>query len=42
MKWARWAGVLLQALVLGALLFLAVARLVAIQTDSRIFQYQDF
>jgi hypothetical protein len=33
-------GSLLQALILGIFLFAAVARLVAIQTDARVFQYQ--
>lgn len=36
----RALGALLQALVLGALLFAGVARLVAIETGARVFVYE--
>ncbi len=39
---ARWAGIVLQAIVIGTLLFLAVGNLVAIESGARIFRYQAF
>lgn len=42
MSWtpARAFGAVLQAAILGLLLFAALAQLVAIETDARVFQYQ--
>ena len=39
---ARWAGIALQALILGSLLFLAIGQLVAMGTGARLFRYQAF
>lgn len=39
---ARTAGQLIQALVLGVLLFLALGGLVALQSGARVFRYQAF
>lgn len=39
---ARLAGVALQAMVLGSLLFLAVVEMAALTTGARIFRYQGF
>jgi hypothetical protein len=39
---ARWAGIALQALILGSLLFVAIGQLVALGTGSRLFRYQAF
>ncbi len=40
--WARRTGVVLQGLVLGALLVVALILLSAIGSDARIFRYQGF
>jgi hypothetical protein len=42
MGFPRLLGITLQALVLGTLLFLAVARLVGLESGARIFRYQAF
>ena len=42
MKLPRLLGIAFQALVLGVLLFLAVGRLVGLETGARIFRYQAF
>ena len=39
-RYARYAGALLQAAILGFLLFAAVSRLIAIESGARVFQYQ--
>lgn len=36
----RKLGVLLQALLLGLLLFFAVSKLIATETEARVFRYQ--
>lgn len=41
-RWPRIAGVLLQGLVLGIGLALAITQIVAIVGDARIFRYQGF
>jgi hypothetical protein len=41
-KLARSAGVVVQAVVLGYLLFFAVMRLAAIESGATIFRYQGF
>lgn len=41
-KLLRGMGILVQAVVMGALLFLAVGGLVAIQAGARVFRYQAF
>jgi len=41
-KFWRWAGITLQAIVLGILLSLAIGKLVALETDARVFRYQGF
>jgi len=42
MRMARITGILIQALVLGTLLFFAIGRLVAIESGARVFRYQAF
>jgi len=42
MRAARWLGILVQSLVLGLLLFLAVLNLVIARSDDTIFRYQGF
>jgi hypothetical protein len=42
MKFARALGVLLQAIVLGVLLFTSIGSLVALEADARVFRYQAF
>ncbi|MGE5608459.1 MAG: hypothetical protein ACM359_04340 [Bacillota bacterium] len=42
MTGSRMAGMLFQAVVLGALLFLAVMKLIALGSNARVFQYQGF
>lgn len=42
MKIARFLGLLVQALVLGFLLFVSVGNMVAVETDARVFRYQAF
>lgn len=39
---ARWAGMLLQGLVLGALLFAALVNLLSMSEGARVFRYQNF
>ena len=41
-RWARVAGIAIQALVLGYLLFIAVMRMVAIDSGATVFRYQGF
>jgi len=38
----RVMGIVFQAVVLGSLLFLAIGKLVALGTASRVFVYQGF
>ncbi len=38
----RITGIIIQAAVLGTALFLAILKLVAISTGSRVFLYQGF
>ena len=42
MRLPRLLGIALQAIVLGVFLFLAVAKLVGMETGARIFRYQAF
>jgi hypothetical protein len=42
MKYARLAGIVVQALILGTLLFVAVGRLMVTEEGSRVFRYQGF
>ena len=42
MRYAKWAGIVVQALVLGGMLFLAVMKMIAIQSGARVFQYQGY
>jgi len=42
MKFCRWMGIIIQAIVIGTLLFVAVVKLTSAHTDARIFQYQGF
>ncbi len=42
MKLARVTGIVLQAVVLGTLLFLAIVKLTAHGADMQVFQYQGF
>ena len=42
MKYARWIGIIFQALMLGGLLFLAIGKMVAMATGARVFEYQGF
>ncbi len=42
MSLPRLFGIVLQALVLGTLLFFAIGSLVALAADARIFRYQAF
>lgn len=42
MKFSRFLGIVLQAAVLGALLFLAIVKLSAQSAGLRVFQYQGF
>jgi hypothetical protein len=39
---ARLAGIALQAAVLGYLLFIAVMRMVAVDSGATVFRYQGF
>ncbi len=41
-RWPRAAGILIQGLVLGIGLALAISQLVAVAGDARIFRYQGF
>ena len=40
-KW-RWLGAALQAVVLGTLLFIAVARLIMVSAGTSVFKYQGY
>ena len=42
MSWSRLVGVLLQGLILGTLLFIAVVNLVVASGGVRIFRYETF
>jgi len=42
MKSARWLGVLVQAVVFGVLLFLALISLVSIGAGRTVFRYEGF
>jgi hypothetical protein len=42
MKIARLLGILLQIIVLGTTLSIAIGKLVALETDARVFRYQAF
>ena len=39
---ARIAGLIVQALILGTLLYAALGRIVALETGAQIFRYQAF
>jgi hypothetical protein len=39
---SRLLGIALQALILGLCLFLAIAKMIGIETGARIFRYQAF
>jgi len=39
---ARWTGILLQGLILGALLTAAVVDLLLLGTETRLFRYESF
>ena len=41
-RFARLAGICLQGLVLGLLLFLALMKLLALESGARVFRYQGF
>jgi hypothetical protein len=41
-QWARWTGAILQGLILGALLALAIAELLAFATGGTVFRYEGF
>ena len=38
----RWIGIILQAVIIGLLLFLALVRLAGMVGGARVFQYQGF
>ena len=38
----RLAGIVVRAVVLGTLLFVALAKLVQLSTSAQVFQYQGF
>ena len=40
--WSWWAGVAVQAMVLGVGLFLASLRMLQLATDAAVFRYQGF
>lgn len=42
MKFARYLGWIVQALVLGVLLFIAIANLISVGSGASIFRYQGF
>ncbi|MGA2500904.1 MAG: hypothetical protein ABSH20_24465 [Tepidisphaeraceae bacterium] len=42
MSFARFAGIVVQAVALGTLLFLAIVKLTAYDAGLRVFQYQGF
>lgn len=39
---ARWTGILLQGLILGLLLTVAVVNLLLLNTETRLFRYESF
>jgi hypothetical protein len=39
---ARRAGAIVQGLVLGAALFVAICKMLAVANDSQVFKYQGF
>lgn len=39
---ARFAGILIQAALLGYLLFIAVMRMMAVESGATVFRYQGF
>jgi hypothetical protein len=41
-KLAKLSGICVQALILGTLLFFALARLAALRSGARVFRYQAF
>lgn len=41
-KWARLAGIAVQAALLGYLLFIAVMRMAAVESGATVFRYQGF
>ena len=41
-KMARFAGILIQAALLGYLLFIAVMRMMAVESGATVFRYQGF
>ena len=41
-KMARLAGILIQAALLGYLLFIAVMRMMAVESGATVFRYQGF
>jgi len=38
----RWIGIVLQGLILGVLLFGATLALLVMQSDARVFRYENF
>ena len=42
LRMCRWAGMLVQSVVLGILFFFAVGKLIALESGARIFSYQAF
>lgn len=38
----RWIGIVMQALIVGLLLFVALVRLAGMVGGARVFQYQGF
>jgi len=42
MSWPRFLGIMLQAIVLGTMLFLAIIKVIATQSGARVFHYQGF
>lgn len=42
MSMGRIIGILLRAIALGVMLFMAIMKLAAIQSGARVFQYQGF
>lgn len=41
-RFSKWAGMLLQGLVLGTLLFVALVNLLSMSEGARVFRYQNF
>lgn len=42
MTFAKWLGIVVQAIVLGVLLFFALGELAGLEGGARIFRYQAF